>query len=68
MEPAKNDDAFSASTAKRISVVLFLSDVLSVDLLRLLRDGTGQDFRDPTGPVTRLLNRPVDRQKLQHLD
>jgi len=33
------------------------------------RDATGRDFRDPTRPVTScLLNRPVDRWKLQHLD
>jgi len=32
------------------------------------RDKTGRDFHDPTRPVTGLLNRPVDRQNLQHLD
>ena len=35
-------------------------------------DGTGRAFRDPTLPVTCVLNqpvdRPVDRRKLQHVD
>ena len=32
------------------------------------RDGTGPDFHEPIRPVTSVLNWPVDRQKLQHLD